>query len=54
MFYTSKAAIPHLEKNKGSAIINNASVNAFVGRPDLLDYTCTPLPTPLSSFFLPY
>ncbi|GAA5999574.1 uncharacterized protein JCM10292_004239 [Rhodotorula paludigena] len=41
MFYTSKAAIPHLMKNKGANIINNASVNAFVGRPDLLDYTST-------------
>jgi NAD(P)-dependent dehydrogenase (short-subunit alcohol dehydrogenase family) len=41
IFYTSKAAIPHLQKNKGAAIINNASVNAFIGRPDLLDYTCS-------------
>ncbi|GAA5983391.1 hypothetical protein JCM11641_007833 [Rhodosporidiobolus odoratus] len=41
IFYTCKAAIPHLKKNKGSSIINNASVNAFVGRPDLLDYTST-------------
>ncbi|GAA6028591.1 hypothetical protein JCM8097_007299 [Rhodosporidiobolus ruineniae] len=41
MFYTSKAAIPHLAKNQGATIINNASVNAFVGRPDLLDYTST-------------
>jgi NAD(P)-dependent dehydrogenase (short-subunit alcohol dehydrogenase family) len=40
MFYTSKAAIPHLQKNKGAAIINNASINAFIGRPDLIDYTC--------------
>ncbi|BGP49564.1 hypothetical protein JCM10450v2_005458 [Rhodotorula kratochvilovae] len=41
MFYFSKAAIPHLRKNPGSAIVNNASVNAFIGRPDLLDYTST-------------
>ncbi|KAJ8293853.1 NADPH-dependent aldehyde reductase 1, chloroplastic [Rhodotorula toruloides] len=40
MFYTSKAAIPHLAKTKGN-IVNNASVNAFIGRPDLLDYTST-------------
>ena len=24
---------------RGSTIINNASINAYVGRPDLLDYT---------------
>ncbi|GAA5987537.1 hypothetical protein JCM10908_001998 [Rhodotorula pacifica] len=39
-FYMTKAAVPHLQKVKGS-IVNNASVNAFVGRPDLLDYTST-------------
>ncbi|POY72177.1 hypothetical protein BMF94_4814 [Rhodotorula taiwanensis] len=39
-FYMTKAAVPHLEKVKGS-IVNNASVNAFIGRPDLLDYTST-------------
>jgi NAD(P)-dependent dehydrogenase (short-subunit alcohol dehydrogenase family) len=26
---------------KGSTIINNASINAYIGRPDLLDYTST-------------
>lgn len=26
---------------RGSAIINNASINAYIGRPDLLDYTST-------------
>jgi len=26
---------------QGSTIINNASINAYVGRPDLLDYTST-------------
>ena len=25
----------------GSSIINNASINAYIGRPDLLDYTST-------------
>lgn len=36
-FYLSKYAIPHL--GRGSTIINNASINAYIGRPDLLDYT---------------
>ncbi|GAA5906249.1 hypothetical protein JCM6882_006086 [Rhodosporidiobolus microsporus] len=40
-YYMSKAAVPHLLKQKGSSIVNNASVNAFIGRPDLLDYTST-------------
>ncbi|GAA6015843.1 hypothetical protein JCM10207_008815 [Rhodosporidiobolus poonsookiae] len=40
-FYCAKAAIPHLKQNKGANIVNNASVNAFIGRPDLLDYTST-------------
>lgn len=26
---------------RGDTIINNASINAYVGRPDLLDYTST-------------
>ncbi|TPX17379.1 uncharacterized protein E0L32_003022 [Thyridium curvatum] len=38
-FYLSKYALPHM--NEGSTIINNASINAYVGRPDLLDYTST-------------
>ncbi|KZF25604.1 NAD(P)-binding protein [Xylona heveae TC161] len=38
-FYLSKYAIPHLKA--GDTIINNASVNAYIGRPDLLDYTST-------------
>ena len=25
----------------GDTIINNASINAYIGRPDLLDYTST-------------
>ncbi|KAL7627790.1 hypothetical protein AAE478_001985 [Parahypoxylon ruwenzoriense] len=37
MFYLSKYALPHMRR--GSSIINNASINAYVGRPDLLDYT---------------
>jgi len=38
-FYLSKYAIPHL--HQGDTIINNASINAYIGRPDLLDYTST-------------
>jgi NAD(P)-dependent dehydrogenase (short-subunit alcohol dehydrogenase family) len=35
----AKYTLPHL--SRGSAIINNASLNAYIGRPDLLDYTST-------------
>jgi NAD(P)-dependent dehydrogenase (short-subunit alcohol dehydrogenase family) len=38
-FYISKYALKHMKK--GSTIINNASINAYIGRPDLLDYTST-------------
>jgi len=38
-FYLSKYIIPHMKK--GDTIINNASINAYIGRPDLLDYTST-------------
>lgn len=38
-FYLSKYLLPHM--SKGSTIINNASINAYIGRPDLLDYTST-------------
>ena len=38
-FYLSKYALPHM--TKGDTIINNASVNAYIGRPDMLDYTST-------------
>ncbi|KAH9808828.1 3-oxoacyl-(acyl-carrier-protein) reductase [Teratosphaeria destructans] len=38
-FYLTKYAIPHLKR--GAVIINDASVNAYVGRPDLLDYTAS-------------
>lgn len=39
IFYLSKYALPHMKR--GSTIINNASINAYIGRPDLLDYTST-------------
>lgn len=38
-FYLSKYALPHM--GRGSTIINCASINAYIGRPDLLDYTST-------------
>ncbi|KAJ5402971.1 uncharacterized protein N7487_008867 [Penicillium crustosum] len=38
-FYLSKYALPHMQK--GSTIINCASVNPYIGRGDLLDYTST-------------
>jgi NAD(P)-dependent dehydrogenase (short-subunit alcohol dehydrogenase family) len=38
-FYISKYALPHMKE--GATIINNASINAYIGRPDLLDYTST-------------
>jgi NAD(P)-dependent dehydrogenase (short-subunit alcohol dehydrogenase family) len=39
IFYLSKYTLPHLRN--GSTIINCASVNHYIGRPDLLDYTST-------------
>jgi len=38
-FYLSKLLLPQMEA--GDTIINNASINAYIGRPDLLDYTST-------------
>lgn len=38
-FYLSKMLLPQMEQ--GDTIINNASINAYIGRPDLLDYTST-------------
>jgi NAD(P)-dependent dehydrogenase (short-subunit alcohol dehydrogenase family) len=38
-FYLSKYTLPHMKT--GSTIINCASVNPYIGRSDLLDYTST-------------
>ncbi|KAE8144619.1 hypothetical protein BDV25DRAFT_134512 [Aspergillus avenaceus] len=38
-FYLSKHALSHMKS--GSSIINCGSINAYVGRPDLLNYTAT-------------
>ena len=39
MFFMTQAAMPHL--GKGSAIINTASITAYRGSPQLLDYSST-------------
>jgi len=39
-FFLSQAALPHLQKRSG-AIVNNASVNAYKGNPQLIDYSAT-------------
>jgi len=38
-FFLSKYALPHM--SSGDSIITCASVNPYIGRPDLLDYTST-------------
>ena len=39
LYLVSKHALKHM--GRGSTIINNASINAYIGRADLLDYTST-------------
>ena len=39
MFFLTKAAMPHFKK--GGVIINTASVTAYKGSPELLDYSAT-------------
>jgi len=38
-FWVSKYIVPHL--SKGATIINNASINHYIGKPNLLDYSST-------------
>lgn len=38
-FYISKYALEYLKN--GDTIINTSSINAYIGGPDLLDYTST-------------
>ncbi|ORY86955.1 hypothetical protein BCR37DRAFT_132947 [Protomyces lactucae-debilis] len=41
IFWITKQAVSKDYMPRGSAIVNNASVNAYIGRPDLADYTAT-------------
>ncbi|KAL9938477.1 hypothetical protein V8E36_003100 [Tilletia maclaganii] len=39
LFYLTQEAVKHMKP--GSTIINNASVNHYIGKPELIDYTAT-------------
>ena len=39
LFFLTKAALPHMKR--GSAIVNNASVTAYKGHEELIDYSAT-------------
>jgi NAD(P)-dependent dehydrogenase (short-subunit alcohol dehydrogenase family) len=41
MFFLTKAALPHLRKQKSSVVINTTSVTAYRGHETLLDYSAT-------------
>ncbi|MBV9120786.1 MAG: SDR family NAD(P)-dependent oxidoreductase, partial [Chloroflexi bacterium] len=41
MFYLTRAALPHLQRQEGANVINTASVTAYKGNPTLLDYSST-------------
>ena len=41
VFHMIKAALPHLEKQAGSSIINTTSVTAYRGSAELIDYSAT-------------
>jgi NAD(P)-dependent dehydrogenase (short-subunit alcohol dehydrogenase family) len=41
MVYLCQAAIPHLERQPGSTIINTTSVTAYRGSPSLIDYSAS-------------
>jgi NAD(P)-dependent dehydrogenase (short-subunit alcohol dehydrogenase family) len=41
MFFMTKAALKHLEKQKGATVINTTSVTAYEGNPMLIDYSST-------------
>ncbi|HEX9014843.1 MAG TPA: SDR family oxidoreductase, partial [Chloroflexota bacterium] len=40
-FFMAKAALPYLQKQQGSSIVNTTSVTAYKGSPQLLDYSST-------------
>ncbi len=41
MFHLTQEALPHLKKRRHATIINTASVTAYRGSPDLVDYSST-------------